>query len=146
MNRFLMMLLVVALHSCQPINKVSVDELFKADKEFSEMAEKIGYNKAFIEYAHQDAVLLRDDNLPLKGKQAITTLFEKANVEGVSFSWIPQAGDISQSGELGFTYGIYQYQKDSLIEKGTYVSIWKKDEMGNWKYILDSGNQGIGKY
>ena len=32
-----------------------------------------------------------------------------------------------------------------IIENGTYVSIWKKDESGNWKYILDSGNQGTGE-
>lgn len=145
MNRFFVGILFIALFSCQPIKKASVEELFKVDKEFSEMAEKSGYNKAFIEYAHPDAVLLRDNNLPLKGKIAISRLFEKANVEDVSFTWIPQAGDISQSGDLGYTYGIYQYKLDTVIENGTYVSIWKKDKTGKWKYILDSGNQGTGQ-
>jgi ketosteroid isomerase-like protein len=28
--------------------------------------------------------------------------------------------------------------------KGTYISVWKKDAAGNWKYVLDSGNKGIG--
>jgi ketosteroid isomerase-like protein len=26
---------------------------------------------------------------------------------------------------------------------GTYVSIWKKQPDGKWKFILDSGNEGI---
>jgi hypothetical protein len=46
---------------------------------------------------------------------------------------------------LGYTYGNYQLKMDTLIEKGTYVSIWKKDENGHWKYVLDSGNQGTGQ-
>ena len=33
---------------------------------------------------------------------------------------------------------------DDSIEQGTYVSIWKKDKIGAWKFVLDSGNQGIG--
>jgi len=31
------------------------------------------------------------------------------------------------------------------VEKGTYVSIWKKDAAGNWKFVLDSRNVGIEK-
>jgi hypothetical protein len=29
------------------------------------------------------------------------------------------------------------------VRKGTYVSIWKKDENGNWKWVLDTGNPGL---
>lgn len=83
--------------------------------------------------------------MPITGKQAITNIYEKADTSGIRFSWEPLAGDIAQSGELGYTYGIYTLQVDTTIEKGTYVSIWKKDENGNWKYVLDSGNEGLGK-
>lgn len=144
MKRILFLILVTTFFSCLQKKKAHVEELFKVDQEFSDSAEKLGYNKAFIKYAHNDAVLLRDNNLPLKGKSAITQLFEKAEVDGVSFSWKPESGDISQSGELGYTYGTYQFEKDTIIEKGTYVSIWKKDKMGQWKYVLDSGNEGTG--
>jgi ketosteroid isomerase-like protein len=30
-----------------------------------------------------------------------------------------------------------------LSENGTYVSIWKKDQFGNWKFVLDTGNEGL---
>lgn len=138
-------LLIVTMFACQPNMKSTVNELFEVDKKFSAMSEKSGYDKAFIEFAHPDAVLLRENSLPVKGKPAIAKLFEGANTDGVSFSWSPLDGDIAQSGVLGYTYGTFQIKKDTVIESGTYVSIWKKDENGTWKYVLDSGNQGTGQ-
>jgi ketosteroid isomerase-like protein len=83
--------------------------------------------------------------MPVVGKEAVVSLFEKADITGVHFTWEPLSGNIAASGELGYTYGIYSFTKDSITRKGTYVSIWKKDAEGNWKYILDCGNKGIGE-
>ena len=141
MKYFLFALLFLLLISCNQKPKANVNELFEVDKQFSKTAEKIGFNKAFIEFAHDNAVLLRENNMPLVGKKAIIKVFEKANSKGIQFTWSPINGDIAQSGELGFTYGTYILKRDTIVEKGTYVSIWKKDLEGNWKYILDSGNE-----
>ncbi|HKI88440.1 MAG TPA: nuclear transport factor 2 family protein [Draconibacterium sp.] len=122
----------------------NVDQLFEADKSFSATSEKIGYAKAFIEFAHPEVVMLRKNSMPVIGKQALTKLFENAHSEDLNFTWKPLGGDIAQSGELGYTYGIYTIKQDTVVEKGTYVSVWKKDENGQWKYVLDSGNEGIG--
>jgi ketosteroid isomerase-like protein len=35
--------------------------------------------------------------------------------------------------------------KDTVIY-GTYTSIWKKEKNGKWKFVLDTGNEGIGDY
>ncbi len=131
--------------SCQNAPTPMVDEILNADLEFSAMAVEKGYNKAFIEYAHPEAVLLRENSMPIVGKEKVIRIFEKANPEGINFSWAPIAGNIALSGELGYTYGIYTIKRDTIIQKGTYVSVWKKDETGNWKYILDSGNEGVGE-
>ena len=61
--------------------------------------------------------------------------------------WKPKGGTIAQSGELGYTYGLYVLKpagKDTTLY-GTYVSIWKKQTDGSWKFVLDSGNEGIGE-
>jgi len=83
--------------------------------------------------------------MPVVGMEAVTRIYEKADTSGIQFTWEPLAGDIASSGELGYTYGIYSFKKDSVNEKGTYVSIWKKDAEGSWKYTLDCGNKGIGE-
>ncbi len=127
------------------IKKPDVSELFEADRKFSAMSVEKGYPAAFIEFAHPDAVILRPNSMPVKGRNAISTLYEKADTAGVHFTWEPLAGDIAASGDLGFTYGTYTFIKDTVTGRGTYVSVWKKDGNGNWKYILDAGNEGIEK-
>lgn len=145
MKQIIIVLTAIVLIACQAEKKPSVDELFKVDLEFSSAAGKIGYNKAFIEFAHNDAVLLRKNSMPVVGKSSIAALFEKADTTGIDFSWKPLAGDIAVSGELGYTYGTYTLKADTVVEQGTYISVWKKDTSGQWKYVLDSGNEGLGK-
>jgi len=31
----------------------------------------------------------------------------------------------------------------SSVEKGTYITIWQKQANGNWKFVLDTGTQGL---
>jgi ketosteroid isomerase-like protein len=145
MNKLIFFIIILLTYSCIQDSETSVEDLFNVDREFSVASESEGYNKAFIKYAHDEAVLLRDNNLPLKGKAEITRVFEAAKSENVSFTWQPSDGNIAKSGDLGYTYGTYQFKKDTVVEVGTYVSIWKKDANGNWKYILDSGNEGLGE-
>jgi ketosteroid isomerase-like protein len=50
--------------------------------------------------------------------------------------------DISASGDLGYTYGTYEFRaKDGklIVEHGKYTSIWKQRD-GKWKVVLDMGN------
>jgi ketosteroid isomerase-like protein len=60
-----------------------------------------------------------------------------------TLSWQPMNAEISKSGDLGFTYGVYELSIKDSVYKGTYVSIWKKQNDGSWKFVLDSGNEGI---
>ena len=140
---FFTLICLLTIFCCNCTVQNSVDQLLDIDRKFSDSAGKFGFNKAFIEFAHPDAVLLRENSMPLTGKQAITNIYEKSDTTGIRFSWEPLAGDIAKSGELGYTYGIYTLQIDTTVEKGTYVSIWKIDDNGEWKYVLDSGNEGL---
>lgn len=143
MKHFILVIFGILVLSCNQTVKPDIEQLFAVDREFSNSASKKGFNEAFIEFAHPEAVLLRENSMPIKGKSAITNIYENADTTGIRFSWDPLAGDIAKSGDLGYTYGIYTLQQDAVIEKGTYVSIWKKDQNGDWKYVLDSGNKGL---
>jgi len=145
MKQLLIIFIASLLLACHSAVQPDINQLFEVDRQFSEAAGKIGFNQAFIEYAHPDAVLLRKNSMPVVGKQSIAGIYDKLDTTGIHFSWKPLAGDIANSGELGYTYGIYTFTKETITEKGTYVSIWKKDEYGNWKYVLDTGNEGLGK-
>jgi ketosteroid isomerase-like protein len=121
-------------------------KMMEADRSFSKSSEQKGMKNAFLDYIDSNGVLLRNNHLPLLGANAIDYLIQQ-NDTGYTLKWEPQSGMIAASGELGYTYGIYVLRpstKDTLLY-GTYVSIWKKQEDGSWKFILDSGNEGIGE-
>lgn len=120
-------------------------EMMNADREFSKMCQEKGMKAAFIEYLDSNGVLLRPNRLPIAGADAVDFLIQQNDTD-YTMTWEPKNGVIARSGELGYTYGIYALrpsEKDTVIY-GTYVSIWKKEKGGTWKYVLDSGNEGIG--
>jgi ketosteroid isomerase-like protein len=153
MNKFLFFVITVMLAaSCRlPIKKGSKSDAFaklemmNTDREFSKMSEEKGMKNAFIEYLDSNGVLLRSNRLPIAGADAIDYLLQQNDTDYI-LTWEPRDGTVAQSGELGYTYGIYAIRpskKDTVIY-GSYVSIWKKEKDGTWKYVLDSGNEGIG--
>jgi len=120
-------------------------KMMDADRTFSKLSEEKGMKTAFLEFIDSNGVLLRPNHLPIVGADAIDYLIQQ-NDSTYTLKWEPRNGTVARSGELGYTYGIYALkpnQKDTIIY-GTYVSIWKKDSKGDWKYVLDSGNEGIG--
>lgn len=141
MRLIVYLLIVFLLVSCEH-SKPNVDDIVKADTEFSNYAVKYGYTSAFIKYAHDSVVLLRDKAAPIVGKQALIRHFKALNDSGIFFHWKPVKAEIANSGELGYTYGTFEIVAEQDTSKGTYVSVWKKDKNGHWKYVLDSGNQG----
>jgi ketosteroid isomerase-like protein len=149
---YIIMLGMIALVSCnqRPSGQADASMLLKADREFSDYSLKFGMNKAFIEYADTAAVLLRSNNKPLEGKEKVMSFYLAAPDSAFTLKWEPLHAIIASSGELGYTYGTYVITpRDTLAGKkpsyGNYVTIWKKQANGGWKYILDTGNEGLGK-
>jgi ketosteroid isomerase-like protein len=59
-------------------------------------------------------------------------------------SWNPLFEKISENGDLGY-YGIHTTLEKASgeVTKGTYITIWEKQTDGNWKFVLDTGTQGL---
>ncbi len=154
MNKLLVFIIPLLLYASCKLKKKEASkkddafvkmEMMNVDREFSKMSEEKGMKAAFIEYLDSNGVLLRPNRLPIAGAEAIDYLLEQ-NDSDYTMTWEPRDGFIAKSGDLGYTYGIYALrpsQKDTIIY-GTYVSIWKREKDGTWKYVLDTGNQGIG--
>ena len=143
-------LLLLSMLSCQESEKKAanqVDEkiaLLKTDQEFSDMSVSKGMKNAFIDYIDSNGVLLRPGHLPIVGANAIDFLIQQDDTSYM-LSWQPQKAFVSQSADLGYTYGVYAFQPHAADTTlyGTYVSIWKKQADGKWKFVLDSGNEGV---
>ena len=124
------------------VMKTSPAEIIKADEAFSKLSEKEGMKRAFIEYIDNEGILLRSNHLPIIGANAIDFL-SLVNDSSFKLTWNPLGAEIAASGELGYTYGVYNLALKDTILKGTYVSIWKKQKDSTWKFVLDTGNEGI---
>ena len=140
---FLIGISVVSCNSTVDMEKCR-QEIIKADQEFSDYSIKNGVREAFYAFAHDSAVILRENSYPIVGREKIKNLFPEGNKPGYTLSWNPSYAKVAKSGDLGYTYGIYKYSTPDTIMKGTYVSIWKKGPDSKWKYVFDSGNQGLG--
>jgi ketosteroid isomerase-like protein len=120
-------------------------ELLTTDRSFSELSEKEGIKIAYFEYIDSNGVLLRPNEMPIVGAEAIDYLAQQ-NDQDYSLTWDPQHAEVGASGDLGFTYGVYILKPrdyDTLFY-GNYTNIWKKQPDGKWKLILNSGNEGLG--
>ncbi len=118
-------------------------EIVNTEKEFAEMARKEGIPKAFITYADDNAVIMRNNTLII-GKESLKSSFGKQDERSgsVSLTWVPDFVDVSSSGDLGYTYGKYQYSvTDSLgnvaLDSGIFHTVWKRQSDDSWQFVWD---------
>jgi ketosteroid isomerase-like protein len=121
------------------------NDLLKNDIAFSDLSKEKGRGAAFLVYAADNATLLKSFSHPLTGKEKIKSLFDAYPDSLYACTWVPISSDVARSGEIGFTYGTYQLdiKKTGEHEAGTYCTVWHKDTANNWKFILDTGNEGL---
>lgn len=120
-------------------------ELMVVDRAFSARAQEVGVQQAFVEFAAEDAVMYRNGSEPIMGKEAIDKVL--AAEGNPTLIWEPLTCDLAESGDLGYTRGSFTLTAPPSPDgkpgqgsyKGYYVSIWKKQKDGSWKWVFDSG-------
>ncbi|MBN2349754.1 MAG: hypothetical protein JXJ22_12985 [Bacteroidales bacterium] len=145
---YLFLPVLILLFSCSVKSKEDLLEKWKSEivdteRAFAEMAQKEGIQKAFMNYAAEDVVVLRKNTI-LKGKEALGEYYKNSGTgtEEVSLTWKPDFVDVAASGDLGYTYGKFLYSiTDSTgnIQKteGIFHTVWKKQADGTWRFVWD---------
>jgi hypothetical protein len=121
----------------------ALNEIQQVDVDFSNRSREIGMKKAFLEYMQNEGVLLRPNAMPIIGARAVDFI-SNINDSALMLTWKPLGANVSKSADMGYTYGIYDMKVGDSLYKGTYVTIWQKEE-GKWKFVLDTGNEGVGE-
>jgi ketosteroid isomerase-like protein len=132
--------------SCSSHSKVENGGiLLKTDRDFSGMSVKEGMIRAFLFYVAEDGVILRDNSYPSKGRETLRQYYSGRSDTSFILSWEPLFEKISESGDLGYTYGIWTntVRKTGEKSRGAYLTVWQKQPDGSWKFALDSGTQGL---
>lgn len=120
-------------------------ELIATEKAFCKAAYEEGIGTAFLKFANDEAVILRNRALPIVGRDSLSKHFGGAGKDQVELWWKPTKAQASKEGDLGYTYGEYKViTKDSartVINSGNYFTIWERNEAGEWKWVLDGGTE-----
>ena len=142
-------ILVIMATACN--NKKQVDDskvLSDTDRFYSDLSAEKGMNASFLAMFDSAGVILRANQMPIEGYEAIRASLMSESDSTFTLTWEPKFAKMAASGELGYTYGTYQITDkatDSIIGVGKYATIWQKQSDGKWKAILDTGNPGLGK-
>ncbi len=125
-------------------SKDTADTLRQLEGEFMKAAAERG-SAGYMSYYADESVELPNGGPIIQGKVNIAKGMGFLDQKGNSLTWAPVGADISASGDLGYTYGTFEFRsmgKDGkpVVDHGKYTSIWKKQKEGAWKVVLDMGN------
>ena len=115
--------------------------LVEKDRQFADVARTQGLLPAFLSYAAPDIRLYRSGRLPSIGIEASAAVFGATKGK---LTWAPIGADVSSSGDLGYSHGTYEItaadDSTKVIERGSYVRIWRSEPGRAPRVVLDITN------
>lgn len=130
--------------SCAPeFDKDKVrKEIFDAEKSFEQLCAEKGIAEGFYYFAADNAVIKRQNDTLIVGKENIKKYYDKEFYKTASVKWAPDFVDVSNDGTMAYTYGKYVWtaidENGNPIEfKGVFHTVWKKQNDNTWKYVWD---------
>ena len=113
--------------------------LLKVDAEYSRSVAENGFTASMDDFVDQSARFYRNGQLPFVGKE---TIIRAASVTvNVWTDSEIRAAIVSDSGDLGCTYGVVQAQPELGTEitqlHASYYRIWKQDANSSWRVVVD---------
>jgi len=117
-------------------------EIIETERNFNNLAQTNGIAEAFCKFADEDAIIKREKDTLIKGKENIKKYYSDPSYQKAQVSWKPDFVEVSEDGTLAYTYGKYIWTiKDSVgitnTFKGVFHTVWKKQNDASWKYVWD---------
>jgi ketosteroid isomerase-like protein len=118
-------------------------ELVKTEADFCAMAREKGIPAAFAHFIAPDGVLFDVDPQKHRGTDAVAKRYGDARPNGL-LTWAPSFADVAESGDLGYTWGRYEYRGTGpdgqpRTATGYFLIIWKRQPDGTWRFVIDQG-------
>lgn len=118
-------------------------EVAAMEDAFCAMAKEKGLRTAFQHFAAPDVSFIDTDPRQWHGPAAVLKRIGP-DQPGTSLVWSATFTDVSDDGTLGYNYGRYEWRglgKDgkALVGTGWFLTIWKRQPDGSWKYVMDNG-------
>jgi ketosteroid isomerase-like protein len=127
-----------------PRTQGPLESIRAADAAFSALASRVGTGRAFGEFAAESAQIFSTPGEFITGPSAISATFGQAT-DNSTLVWHPVAGEVAQSGDLGFTAGNAEFigKREGgapVVRYSKYFTVWQKQRDGSWRYVVDGGS------
>jgi ketosteroid isomerase-like protein len=108
--------------------------LIDLERAFAAAAVSQGLVAAYMPTVCDDVRFMRMGKFPVKGVSDLTTALSQT--DGV-LTWRAVHCDLSQSADLGYTFGVSRLVVGDTVTKFSYAHIWRKGADGLWRLALD---------
>jgi ketosteroid isomerase-like protein len=134
----LLMLVIPALAFQQKsVRSTDLDSMVSTERAFARAAAASGTRAAFLAFVADDGIVFAPG--PVNGKKSWG---ERPARPGL-LSWEPIYADISAAGDMGYDTGPWEFRpkgaEDKPVAFGQFMTIWKKQADGTFKFMLDLG-------
>ena len=153
MNKTLAALAALLLAACEPLPAVDqaaeLEALMQFSSDWSDMVMTAPPGEV-LEFWADDAVMAPPNLDFIEGKEAIAGYLanymgDSAVVPNFSIEWTPRSGYVSESGDLAYLIETNLVRFDDpegnpVAIRGKVVTVWKKNEAGEWRNVVDMWN------
>ena len=117
------------------------DVVVVAEAAFAAQATQTSTEAAFLANSAPTALVV--ENGKLANAQEVWRT--RPSRPGSKLSWYPVLADAAQSGDMGYTTGPWtMLQNNRPVSAGEYVTVWRKQLDGRWKFAVDMSIERIG--
>ena len=116
----------------------TIDGMIAAERAFAQYALDKSTKQAFLQFMDTGAVQFTEGK-PIK----TSDFWAKREENKTRLKWQPQFAEISGSNDFGYTTGPWTFQNsdaDTIAARGQFTTVWQANDKGEWKFLVDHGN------
>jgi ketosteroid isomerase-like protein len=127
-------------------NDKEVEAVRTADAAWMKVYHAKDLDKSLSFLDEQGSMLV--SNAPIAtGKDALAKAIARDFAAG-TLTWHGNRAGVARSGDLAYTSGTYEWVLNAssgktAIDKGKYLTVWKKEADGSWKVLYDMFNSDL---
>ena len=129
----------------QVCRKLGGEALLQLSRDWSDLVAAGDLESALAVWV-EDAVMMPPDTRALEGKAAIRGYVEAAReLPGFSIRWEPVSVHVAASGDMAYMIErnvttVDDPEGNTVTTYGKVVTIWRKDDDGSWRNVVDMWN------
>jgi ketosteroid isomerase-like protein len=137
LSKNLLLFFFIVLSSTAGAQK-NIDGMVAAERAFAKYALDKNTKEAFLQFMDSAAVQF-EEGKPVKS----SAFWAKKEANTTRLKWWPRFAEIARSDDFGYTTGPWTFQKtdaDTVAVRGQFTTVWQMNKNGEWKFLVDHGN------